>query len=72
MTVGLEKIVRPFQTEDIGPPKPAPVAAPAEGTVRNMILNPGKNGQVKTFSGSYSITITYYYINKPKEVKQQP
>ncbi len=71
MSAGLEKIVRPFQTEDIGPPKPAPVAAPAEGTVRNMILNPGTNGQVKTFSGSYSITITYYYINKPKEKKQQ-
>ncbi len=68
----LEKIVRPFQTEDIGPPKPVPVAAPAEGTVRNTIINPGKNGQVKTFSGSYSITITYYYIEKPKEKKKPP
>jgi hypothetical protein len=58
MTASLEKIVRPFQTEDIGPPKHVPAAAPADGTVRNMILNPGKNGQVKTFSGSYSITIT--------------
>lgn len=69
---GLETVVRPFQTSDIGPPKPAVVAPPAENTVRNVILNPGKNGQVKTFSGSFNLTITYYYIKKPKEKKQPP
>ncbi len=70
MTASLEKIIRPFQTEDIGPPKLVPAAAPIAGTVRNLIITAGKNGQVKTFSGSYSITITYYYVKKPKEKKQ--
>lgn len=70
MTTGLEQIVRPFQTSDIGPPKPAPTAAPTDDSIRNTIINPGNNGQVKTFSGSYNITITYYYVEKPKEKKK--
>ena len=70
MTKGLEGIVRPFETSDIGPPKVAAVAPPADNTIRNTIINPGRNGQVKTFSGSFNLTITYYYIKKPKEKKK--
>lgn len=65
----LERIVRPFQTGDFSPPKPAP-SSDATSTASNVIINPGKNGSVKTLSGSYNITITYYYIKKPKEKQQ--
>jgi len=67
---GFETFVRPFETSDIGPPKPAPVAPLSADSVRNVVVNPGKNGQVRTFSGSYSITITFYYVEKPKEKKK--
>lgn len=66
----LEGIVRPFQLDQITPPKPIPQAT-ASSQVRNTIINPGHNGSVKTFSGSYNLTVTYYYIKKPKEKKQQ-
>ena len=72
MTTPLETVVRPFQTSDIGSPKIAAVAPPAEGTVRNVIINPGAKGQVKSFSGSYSITISYYFIKRPREKKKEP
>lgn len=65
----LERIVRPFQTGDVSPPKPVP-SSDASSTSSNVIINPGKNGSVKTLSGSYNITITYYYIKKPKEKQQ--
>jgi hypothetical protein len=74
---GLEGIVRPFQTSEIGPPRSpllgslgASTATTADAA-KNTIINPGKDGQVKTFSGSFSLTITYYYIKKPKEKKKQ-
>lgn len=70
MTANLEGIVRPFQTPDIGPAKPVPTAT-ATSVQQNTIINPGKNGQVKTFSGSYNLTISYYYVKKPKEKKKE-
>lgn len=72
MTSGLEGVVRPFQTADIGPPKPAPVVAATTQGQRNTIINPGKNGNVKQFSGSYNLTVSFYYIEKPKEKKKEP
>jgi hypothetical protein len=69
----LEGIVRPFQTSDIQPPK-----TPASGNVTdtanappNLVLNPGKNGNVKTLTGAFNLTITYYHVNKPKEKKRE-
>jgi hypothetical protein len=69
---GLELVVRPFQTSDISPPRPVPAAGATSATSQNTIINPGKNGNVKTFSGSYNLTVTYYYIEKPKEKKKDP
>jgi hypothetical protein len=75
---GLEGIVRPFQTSEIGPPRSPLLGSLGTSTAtsttadaaKNTIINPGKDGQVKTFSGSFSLTITYYYIKKPKEKKK--
>jgi hypothetical protein len=74
---GLEGIVRPFQTSDIGPPRSPLLGSLGTSTAtsttadaaKNTIINPGKDGQVKTFSGSFSLTITFYFIKKPKEKK---
>ena len=72
MSGGFERIIRPFETSDIGPPKPAPASGGATTSgPQNTIINPGKNGQVKTFSGSFNLTITYYFIKKPKEKPRQ-
>jgi hypothetical protein len=75
---GLEGIVRPFQTSEIGPPRSPLLGSLGTSTAtsttadaaKNTIINPGKDGQVKTFSGSFSLTITFYYIKKPKEKKK--
>ena len=61
----LEGIVRPFSTPDITPPSPVPIAQ--EVPVSNVVINPGKGGSVKTMSGSYNLTVTFYLIRKPKE-----
>lgn len=62
----LERIVRPFQTGDISPSKPRPISE-ATAEQNNVIINPGHAGTVKTFSGSYNLTVTFYFIKKPKE-----
>ncbi len=64
----LERIVRPFQTGDISPSKPRPISE-ATAEQNNVIINPGHAGTVKTFSGSYNLTVTFYFIKKPKEKK---
>ncbi len=64
----LERIVRPFQTGDISPSKPRPISEATAGQ-NNVIINPGHAGTVKTFSGSYNLTVTFYFIKKPKEKK---
>ena len=71
----LEGIVRPFATGDIGPPRMALQGGLGNSTATanapdNTIINPGANGSVKTFSGSFSLTITFYYVKKPKEKKK--
>lgn len=75
MPTGLEGIVRPFQTGDVGPPKTALQGGLGSSTStanqpENTVINPGKDGQVKTFSGSFSLTMTFYYVRKPKEKKR--
>jgi hypothetical protein len=65
----LEGIVRPFQTNEIQPPKTALTgnATDTANQPANLVLTPGKGGNVKTLSGSFNLTITYYRVNKPKE-----
>lgn len=67
--MSLERIVRPFQTGEVSPPRIVP-SSEATATQDNVVINPGARGSVKTFSGSYSLTVTYYYIKKPKEKQQ--
>ena len=67
-TPGLEGVVRPFETGDIQPAKaPVVVGSDTSNAPENLVLEPGKGGGVKTLSGSFNLTITYYHINKPKE-----
>lgn len=67
--MSLERIIRPFQTGEISPPRIVP-SSDATATQDNVIINPGNRPSVKTFSGSYSLTVTFYYIKKPKEKQQ--
>lgn len=69
---GIEGVVRPFQTEDIGPPRIAPSSDTTDSAnaPTNVIINPGKGGNVKTFSGNFNLTITFYYIKRPREKRQ--
>lgn len=60
-----EGIIRPFETGDISPPKPVPTSPDAASTDNVTISVSG--GSVKEFSGSYDLTVTYYYVKKPKE-----
>lgn len=66
----MEKIVRPFQTRDISPPKSvAGPGAPAEGTVgANAVkLTWGKRWQLKVMNGSINIDETFYSVRKVRE-----
>jgi hypothetical protein len=69
MSGNLEGIIRPFQLPDFSPPRKAPDSQYTP--IRNPILNCGANGSCKTMGGSFSLTQTYYMINRPKEEQQQ-
>ncbi len=62
---GFERVVRPFETGIVTPPREVPTAQVVK--MKNVIINPGAGGTAKTMGGSYSLTITYYMINKPTE-----
>ena len=64
MSTALESVIRPFQTPDIAP---SVSAQPQIVAAKTVIINPGKGGGVKTFSGAYDLTITFYMIKTPKE-----
>ena len=68
MTTNLESVVRPFQLNSVSPPTAVPVAPVVP--VANVIMNIGRNGSVKTMSGSYSSTVTFYMKKKSKEETQ--
>ncbi len=63
----LEGIIRPFETGNISPAKPAPVG---EGDQPDNVVIQVKGTPPKTFSGQFSITVTYYHVRKPKEKKK--
>jgi hypothetical protein len=54
----LETIIRPFQTNDVAPARPYFNAG--QVGVPNVIMQFGRSGQGKTFSGSYSARQTIY------------
>jgi hypothetical protein len=64
MSTAIESVIRPFQTPDIAP---SLAAQPQIVAAKTVIINPGRRGGVKTFSGSYDLTITFYMIKTPKE-----
>jgi len=64
----LDGIVRPFQTP-VYTPAPVPPAASESKTPDNVKIICGENGGPKTFSGTVSLTITYYYQKRPTEKK---
>jgi hypothetical protein len=69
MSGNFEGVIRPFQLPDFT----APQVAPDQQYIpnRNPILSVGAQGSTKTLGGSFSLTITFYMKNKPKE-KQKP
>jgi hypothetical protein len=61
----IERIVRPFQTQDVTPARRIPSTFASQP--KNTILTPGKGGSGKSLSGSVSITTTLYMDTKLKE-----
>jgi hypothetical protein len=66
--MSMEKIVRPFQTYDITPPRR--IIDPEEEPDENVILQFGKGGSSgkETASGSASHSVSWYQDKKKKEV----
>ncbi len=70
MSGNLDGVIRPFQLPDFAPPDVAPDQQYVPN--RNPILSVGAQGSCKTMAGSFSLTINFYMIKRPKEeVKQQ-
>lgn len=69
MSGNFEGIIRPFQLPEFAPPRRAPDSQYIPN--RNPILNPGANGSCKTMGGSFSLTETFYLIERPREEQQQ-
>lgn len=68
MSQNFESVVRPFETGEVAPPSVVPTAQVV--SVKNTIINPGRTGSVKTMSGSYNLTVTFYMKKKSKEETQ--
>jgi hypothetical protein len=67
----LERIIRPFQTGDVTPPRryvPSDAGTRASPP-KNVLLQAGKVGSTKTFTGSVNFTQTYYLDTRQKEKK---
>ncbi len=65
----LERIVRPFQSKDVTPPRR--ILAPSEPPVDNVLIQCGQAGSTKTFNSSYSSTITAYVEAKHRELNRE-
>jgi hypothetical protein len=68
--MSIESIVRPFVARDVTPPRRVVTEQASEpDTIRLEIGR--KGGNVKTLSGSYSETRTFYVDGKQKEVDRK-
>jgi len=65
MSGNFDGVVRPFQLPDFAPPQVAPDSQYIPN--RNPVISVGAQGSCKTLGGSYSLTLTFYAVNKPKE-----
>ena len=66
--MSMETIVRPFQTPDYAPARS--FFTPGKTGAANVILEFGRGGGGRTFSGSYSYSASFYmtqYINEKAE-----
>ncbi len=74
--MSLEKIVRPFQTREVTPPRivltgnqiSTPSAVTSTDTVKIVI---GKSGSIKTVNGSETIDVSYYMKKWMKEKRSE-
>ena len=64
----LERIVRPFQSKDVTPPRR--ILSPSESPADSVLIQCGQAGSTKTFNSSYSSTITSYVENKYRELRR--
>jgi hypothetical protein len=69
MSGNFDGVIRPFQLPNFAPPQFSPASQYIPN--RNPVITAGTQGSVKTLGGSYSLTITYYMIRRPKEETQQ-
>lgn len=69
--MSLERIVRPFQTREVTPPRIAlakPISAAQNVTSENVVhLVIGKSWSVKSVNGSETIDVSYYMKKWMKE-----
>jgi hypothetical protein len=64
--MSIEKIVRPYQTRDVSPPRVVVSAAP--GTSDDPVVSTfGKSWSLKSLNGSETLDITYYMDKTMKE-----
>jgi hypothetical protein len=64
--MGFERFVRPFQTQDVTPPKMMAQAGFSQSNAP-VRLRWGLVGAAKTFHASYSADTSVYVIKRPKE-----
>ncbi len=63
---GLERIVRPFQTQEVSPPQRVLTDYQTDAP-DSITLEYGRGGSGKLLQGSYSNTVTLYMDTKLKE-----
>jgi hypothetical protein len=68
--VSLEKIIRPFESRDVAPPRPYVAPNAQTGTsISNVTLEAGRKGELKTFNGSYTSSAHLYMDTRQNERK---
>jgi hypothetical protein len=65
----LERIVRPFQSQDVTPPQR--IVDTSESAPENVLIQCGQSGSTKTFNSSYSSTITSYVKANQRELSRE-
>jgi hypothetical protein len=72
--MSLEKIIRPFQTREITPPRIVltPITAQADTSGEPVVITIGKSPSVKVLQGSETIDVTYYMKKWMKEKRTHP
>lgn len=70
--MSLEKIIRPFQTREITPPRSvvSPAKASEQTSVPIVTFTIGQSPSIKMVTGSESIDVSYYMERWMKEKKQ--